>query len=496
MIKKWIVAFDQGTTSSRALAFDMEGHVVAKRQIETELDYPHFGRVEQSPEFIWQQQLAVFELLLRDLQAQPHDIAAIGISNQRETTVIWDKKTGQAIYPAISWQDTRTQADCQKIRNSQDASWICDKTGLLPDAYFSASKVKWILDNVEGAREQAQRGELAFGTIDSWLVWNMSGQKTHITDITNASRTMLYDIHRQVWDSDLLAYFDIPAEILPQVVDCSGELAIFEYQNSQIPICGIAGDQQAALFGQTCFHPGMAKNTYGTGCFLLMNTGKKIIRSHNQLLSTVAWRINGDIQYALEGSVFVAGSAVQWMRDALHFIDNAAESEALAQNAEESELVIVPAFSGLGAPYWQGRAKGAVFGMDFSTGQAEFCRAVLQSLAFQTADLIDAMCSDTGEPFVKLNVDGGACANGYLMQYQADILNCPVDVPLEHELTATGAAYLAGLHLKWWDMQTLAQKREIAHLYQPQITPIERQKALEKWQRAVKCTLAWADDRA
>lgn len=420
-------------------------------------------------------------------------IAGIGITNQRETTVVWDKETGVPVERAIVWQSRQSADICDDLRKKGREKIIREKTGLRIDPYFSASKINWILDNIPGVRERAEDGKLLFGTIDTWLIWKLSGQKVHITDYSNASRTLLYNIFELTWDQELLRIFDIPESMLPKVVSSCGECARTEEQGffgRQIPIAGIAGDQQAALFGQTCFQPGMVKNTYGTGCFLLMNTGTEPIRSQNNLLTTIAWGINGEIEYALEGSVFVAGSAVQWLRDGLRMIESSAESETVAEKVENSDGVyVVPAFVGLGAPYWDDRAQGAVFGLSRGTGREHFVRATLESLAYQTRDLTDAMVKDSGIPITKLKVDGGAVSNNLLMQFQSDILNVPVERPLVSETTAIGAAYLAGLSVGFWkDKDEIIENYRIDRIFTPQLSEEERNELYEGWQLAVKAT--------
>lgn len=446
----YILAIDQGTTSSRAIIFNDQLEIVTSAQQEFEQFFPQSGWVEHDPDEIWSSTLATCRKALEKSNLSAKDITAIGITNQRETTVIWDKDTGKPIHKAIVWQDRRTTEYCNRLREDGHDPMITAKTGLLLDSYFSGTKVKWLLDNVAGAREKAANGKLRFGTIDSFLLWHLTGGKEHSTDATNACRTMLYNIHENCWDKEILELLDIPASLLPEVKDCSADFGLTDpaLLGAAIPICGIAGDQQAALVGQACFKPGMIKSTYGTGCFVVLNTGDQAVRSNNRLLTTIGYRLNGKNTYALEGSIFVAGAAVQWMRDAMGLIESASETGKLARKADiNQDVYLVPAFTGLGAPHWDGDARGAIFGITRATGPAELSKAALESVCYQTRDLLDAMRGDwqsMGETV--LRVDGGMVASNYTMQFLADILNAPVDRPVILETTALGAAYLAGLH--------------------------------------------------
>ncbi len=495
-MKKYVLAIDQGTTSSRAIIFDHDGNIVGKAQQEFTQIYPKPGWVEHNANEIWSTQLAVIQKVLHDLSIDPTQIASIGITNQRETTLIWDKTTGQPIHNAIVWQDRRTAAYCDQLKADGQEEYIRKNTGLVVDAYFSGTKVKWLLDNVEGAREKAAQGDLLFGTIDSWLVWKLSGGATHITDYTNASRTLLYNIEKLEWDQYLLDTMEIPASLLPEVKPSS---AVYAHTDSkllgaEIPIAGIAGDQQAALFGQACYQPGMAKNTYGTGCFMLMNTGKELIRSKNGLLTTIAWGLNGEVHYALEGSVFIAGAAIQWLRDALKIIDEAPDSEYFAMKVEHPDGVyVVPAFAGLGAPYWDMYARGAIFGLTRGTTKAHLIRATLESLAYQTKDVLHAMESDANEKLKILRVDGGASANNLLMQFQSDVLGTRVERPEIIETTALGAAYLAGLAVGFWTMEDISEKWQLDQAFTSNMADEERDQLYAGWQKAVQRTMGWED---
>jgi glycerol kinase len=445
-----ILAIDQGTTSSRAMVFNDQLEIVAVAQQEFEQFFPQSGWVEHDPEEIWSSTLTTCRKALEKSQIPAADIAAIGITNQRETTIIWDKETGKPIHRAIVWQDRRTSDYCNRLREQGHDPMITARTGLLLDSYFSGTKIKWLLDNVAGARAKAEGGKLRFGTVDTFLLWRLTGGKEHSTDATNASRTMLYNIHDNCWDQEILDLLDIPASLLPEVKDCSADFGLTEppLLGAAIPIRGIAGDQQAALVGQACFRPGMIKSTYGTGCFVVLNTGEQAVRSNNRLLTTIGYRLNGKNTYALEGSIFVAGAAVQWMRDAMGLIEAASETGKLARKADiNQDVYLVPAFTGLGAPHWDADARGAIFGITRATGPAELSKAALESVCYQTRDLLDAMRGDwqsMGETV--LRVDGGMVASNYTMQFLADILNAPVDRPVVLETTALGAAYLAGLH--------------------------------------------------
>lgn len=453
-MSKYILSFDQGTTSSRAIVFNREGTIVSIAQREFEQIYPQPGWVEHNANEIWTTQVSVATEAIVKGGLTPTDIAAIGITNQRETTVLWDRKTGEPLHNAIVWQDRRTSAYCDELKSQGHAKLIQEKTGLIVDAYFSATKIKWILDNVEGAREKAFAGDIAFGTIDAWLIWKLTDGRVHVTDVTNASRTMIYNIHTLDWDQELLELFDIPASILPQVKSSSevyGETT-GNVLAAKIPIAGIAGDQQAALFGQMCTEVGMVKNTYGTGCFMLMNIGDKPIVSQNNLVTTIAWKINGKVQYALEGSIFIGGAVVQWLRDGLGIISSSAEVEALALKvADTGGVYLVPAFAGLGAPHWDQDARGTITGITRGTNASHLARAAVESIAFQTMEVLKAMEADSGHRIKELRVDGGATGNDMLMQFQADLLDTKVIRPMVTEVTALGAAYLAGLAVGYWN---------------------------------------------
>ncbi|MCL4146038.1 UNVERIFIED_CONTAM: hypothetical protein GTU68_028444 [Idotea baltica] len=494
MSDQFIISLDQGTTSSRAVLFDHSTAIIDVVQEEFQQYYPKPGWVEHDANEIWQSQFGVLQRLVGQHHLRPADIAAIGITNQRETTVVWNAKTGKPVHNAIVWQDRRTAAKCEELKAAGWADKIQSKTGLVIDAYFSATKIAWILDNVDGALEQALTGDLLFGTIDTWLVWNLTEGQVHATDASNASRTMLFNINSGEWDQDLLALFDIPASMLPEVRDSSGDFGAVNFQGSDVPITGVAGDQQAALFGQTCFEPGMAKNTYGTGCFMLLNTGSERIDSHSNLLSTVAWSLNGELTYALEGSVFIGGAAVQWLRDELKIIESASESETLALNANpESSVVVVPAFAGLGAPHWDMYARGAMFGLTRDTGRAEIAKATLQSLAYQIYDVLQAMQADSGIELRQLNVDGGAIANDFLAQFQADVLQTPVARPQVLESTALGAAFLAGLSVEYWNMDDLQKERKIERQFEPNMSLEQVTKLLKQWHKAVERCKGWIE---
>lgn len=496
--KTYILAFDQGTTSSRAILFDRAGRIHSIAQKEFTQIYPKPGWVEHDPMEIWGTQSGVAREVLEKAAVSPEQVAAIGITNQRETTVVWEKSTGKPVYNAIVWQDRRTADICDELKAAGHADTIRDKTGLVIDAYFSGTKIKWILDHVEGARERAERGELLFGTVDTWLVWNLTRGKVHVTDYTNASRTMLFNIHTLDWDDDLLNLLGIPRAMLPEVRPSSqiyGHTDEHTFGGANIPIAGIAGDQQAALFGQTCFEPGMVKNTYGTGCFMLMNTGEKPVASPSGLLTTIAWGLDGKVTYALEGSVFIAGAAIQWLRDGLRFFDAAADSEYFASKVEDTGGVyVVPAFAGLGAPYWDMYARGAIFGLTRGTRKEHIIRATLESLAYQTKDILDAMQRDSGIELKSLRVDGGAVANNLLMQFQADILGVPVERPRITESTALGAAYLAGLAVGFWSKDEIARSGDIERRFDPQMDADTRARLYRGWQRAVERTMGWAQE--
>ncbi len=496
----YILALDQGTTSSRAILFDHYGNIAQKAQREFKQHYPKPGWVEHDPEEIWSSQYSVLAEVLAKNNITTQSVAAIGITNQRETVIVWDRSTGKAIHPAIVWQDRRTAEYCDKLKADGHAPLIQEKTGLVIDAYFSATKLKWILDEVPGARSLAGKGLLAFGTVDSWLVWKLSAGRLHITDTTNASRTMLFNIHKGTWDADLLKLFDIPASVLPEVRSSSeeyGHTSSFMSPGSiGMPIAGIAGDQQAALFGQLCIQPGMVKNTYGTGCFMLMCTGTQAVKSNNNLLTTIAWTRGGVTQYALEGGIFIAGAVVQWLRDGLHFIRKSAEVEKLAAQVESTEGVyMVPAFAGLGAPHWNQYARGSLFGMTRGTTKAHIARAALDSIAYQTYDVLMAMQADSSIPMKELRVDGGATANDQLMQFQSDILGAPVIRPTVTETTALGAAYLAGLATGYWSSEEELQKQwAVDRRFDPAMEAGEAERLLKGWQRAVKAAIAWTEE--
>ena len=494
---RFILALDQGTTSSRSLLFNEKGLIQSVAQKEFKQYYPQPGWVEHDANEIWSTQFGTMAEVIAKAHITVKQIAGIGITNQRETTVVWDRNTGQPIYNAIVWQDRRTAAYCDELKAAGHASSIRQKTGLIIDAYFSATKLKWILDHVEGAREKANKGELAFGTIDSWLTWKLSNGDIHVTDVSNASRTMLFNIHSLQWDEELLRLFDIPPAILPEVKPSSRIYGVTGniIPESRIPIAGIAGDQQAALFGQMCTQPGMVKNTYGTGCFMLMNTGEKAILSNNNLLTTIAWQVEGVTHYALEGSVFIAGAVVQWLRDEMKIIRSSSEVEALAAAVKDSEGVyIVPAFAGLGAPHWNQHARGCIFGLTRGSSNAHLARAALDSIAYQTADVLKAMEADAGISIAELRVDGGATINNQLMQVQSDILNCTVVRPTITETTALGAAYLAGLAVGYWkNIGEIQDQWQADRRFNASIENEKRQTLLNGWQRAVNASIAWAN---
>lgn len=491
MDKKYIVALDQGTTSSRAVLFNHSGEIVATCQQEFSQYFPKDGWVEHDANEIWSSQWEVLEKLLIDNAVSPVEIAAIGITNQRETTVVWDKLTGEPINHAIVWQDRRTAQICEQLKAKDLEPYIKENTGLVIDAYFSGTKIKWILDNVEGARKNVNN--LLFGTVDTWLIWKLTGGAVHATDATNASRTLLFNIRSMQWDDKLCEALDIPSSILPEVRDSSGYYGNVVIDGVPVPIMGVAGDQQAALFGQACFQPGMAKNTYGTGCFMLMNIGEDFQISNHGLLTTVAWQLNGKVTYALEGSIYIAGAAIQWLRDQLKIINTAPDSETLALNATDDDVVVVPAFTGLGAPYWDMYARGAIFGLTRATGQAEIARATLQSLAYQIRDVLDVMQKDADLNLKKLQVDGGACANNYLMQFQSDILNTTVERPVVIESTALGAAYLAGIAVGFWTQEEISAQRRVDQTFTPTMPAEDRERYYARWQRAVARSRDWLE---
>lgn len=492
---KYIMAIDQGTTSSRCILFNKSGQMISIAQKEFTQVYPKPGWVEHDPIEIWETQIKVAREAMEKANAKASDIAAIGITNQRETTVVWDKNTGKPVYNAIVWQCRRTSEFCDELKSEGFDKVIRNKTGLIVDAYFSGTKVKWILDNVEGAREKAEKGELLFGNIDSWLIWNLTKGKVHVTDYSNASRTMLFNIHDLKWDEEILSRLNIPKSMLPEPKPSSyiyGETSP-ELFGEEIPIAGAAGDQQAALFGQACYHPGTAKNTYGTGCFMLMNTGEKAVESKNGLLTTIAWGIDGKVDYALEGSIFVAGAAIQWLRDELKIIDSSAETEKIAESVEDTNGVyVVPAFVGLGAPYWDQYARGTIVGLTRGTNRAHIVRATLESMAYQTYDVLKAMEEDSGIKLSVLKVDGGACANNFLMQFQSDILGVQVDRPQVIETTALGAAYLAGLAVGYWkDKDEVVKNWKVSRSFTPELDNEKRETLLKGWHEAVNRSLAW-----
>ena len=499
MKKSYILSFDQGTTSSRAILYDREGNVVKAAQNEFTQIYPKAGWVEHDPMEIWGSQSGVVSEIMATTGIGPEEIAAIGITNQRETTVVWDKKTGKPVYNAIVWQCRRTSAICDELKTSGLGNYIQENTGLVLDAYFTGTKVKWILDNVEGARQKAQNGELLFGNIDTWLIWNLTKGKVHVTDYSNASRTMLYNIKELKWDERILKELDIPASMLPEVKPSS---AVYGHTDSrifgaEIPIAGDAGDQQAALFGQACYTPGMVKNTYGTGCFMLMLTGEKLVHSSNGLLTTIAWGINNKVEYALEGSIFIAGAAIQWLRDSLKVIYDAKDSEYFATKVEDSlGVYVVPAFVGLGAPYWDMYARGAILGLTRGTTRNHIIRATLESIAYQTRDVLELMRNECGIDLCELRVDGGACANNFLMQFQADILGVPVERPEIIETTAMGAAYLAGLAVGFWkDQSMIAERRKVNRRFEPGMNEDKRKELYDNWKKAVKRAMHWEEEK-
>lgn len=497
-MKKYVLALDQGTTSSRCILFDKKGKICSMAQKEFEQIYPHPGWVEHNPREIWSSQLAVAIEAMAMVGAKPEDISGIGITNQRETTIVWDKETGEPVYNAIVWQCRRTADMIDDLLAAGLEGKVKEKTGLIPDAYFSASKIAWILENVEGAREKAEEGRLLFGTVDTWLIWHLTKGRVHVTDYTNASRTMLFDIHNLCWDKEILEYFKIPENMLPEVKPSS---YIYGYTDTsvlggEIPIAGAAGDQQAALFGQCCFEPGEVKNTYGTGCFLLMNTGEKAIQSESGLLTTIAAGTGEHVEYALEGSVFVAGAAIQWLRDGMRMIKNAPQSEEYAAAVEETGGVyVVPAFAGLGAPYWNPYARGTIVGLTRGCSKEHFIRATLESIAYQTVDVLEAMEKDSGIDLKSLKVDGGASANNFLMQFEADILNTEVRRPECIETTALGAAYLAGLATGYFkDKAEICENWQLGRSFTPQMESEKRKALLRGWKKAVKCALLWAEE--
>lgn len=499
MEKKYIMALDQGTTSSRAIIFNHEGEIVKVAQNEFTQYYPKPGWVEHDPMEIWGTQSGVAREVLETAGIRPEEIAAIGITNQRETTIVWDKTTGRPVYNAIVWQCRRTASICDDLKARGLEDYVRDNTGLVIDAYFSGTKIKWILDNVEGAREKAENGELLFGNIDTWLIWNLTRGKVHVTDYSNASRTMIYNIKELKWDEKLLSELDIPASMLPEVKQSSEVYGVTDPQTfggAQIPIAGIAGDQQAALFGQACFEPGMAKNTYGTGCFMLMSTGEEMVTSKNGLLTTIAWGVDGKVEYALEGSIFVAGAIIQWLRDELKMISDAKDSEYYATKVKDNNGVyIVPAFVGLGAPYWDMYARGTMVGLSRGANKNHIIRAALEAIAYQTKDVLEAMQDDSGIDLQALKVDGGAVDNNFLMQFQSDILGVPVERPNITETTALGAAYLAGLAVGFWaNKEVINKKWSVNRIFQPKMEEDTKVALYKGWKKAVSRSLKWEEE--
>ncbi|WP_144555842.1 glycerol kinase GlpK [Bacillus sp. X1(2014)] len=495
-MEKYILSLDQGTTSSRAILFNKKGKIVHVAQQEFQQYFPQPGWVEHNANEIWGSVIAVMASCLAEANVKPEQVAGIGITNQRETAVVWDKETGQPVYHAIVWQSRQTVEICEELKANGYDQLFRDKTGLLIDAYFSGTKVKWILDHVEGAREKAERGELLFGTIDTWLIWKLSGGKAHVTDYSNASRTLMYNIHDLKWDEKLLEILSVPASMLPEVRPSSEVYAKTidsSFSGANVPIAGIAGDQQAALFGQACYEKGMAKNTYGTGCFMLMNTGEQAVKSANGLLTTIAWGINGKVEYALEGSIFVAGSAIQWLRDGLRMFRSAEESEKFAASVASTDGVyVVPAFVGLGTPYWDSDVRGSVFGLTRGTTKEHFVRATLESLAYQTKDVLTSMEADSGISLKALRVDGGAVANNFLMQFQSDMLDVPVERPEIRETTALGAAYLAGLAVGYWESQEeIAAQWHMDEAFTPNMDEEDRNNLYSGWKKAVNAARAF-----
>ncbi|WP_170008639.1 glycerol kinase GlpK [Bacillus fonticola] len=495
-METYILSLDQGTTSSRAILFNKKGHIVHVAQKEFQQIFPKPGWVEHNANEIWGSILSVIASCLSEASVKPEQIAGIGITNQRETTVVWDKETGDPIYNAIVWQSRQTADICDELKSKGHNDTFRQKTGLLIDAYFSGTKVKWLLDNVDGARERAERGELLFGTMDTWLIWKLSGGKAHVTDYSNASRTLLYNIHELKWDEELLEILGVPATMLPEVKPSSEVYAHtvpYHFFGQEIPIAGAAGDQQAALFGQACYEEGMAKNTYGTGCFMLMNTGEKAVASENGLLTTIAWGVDGKVEYALEGSIFVAGSAIQWLRDGMRMLKEAKDSEGYATKVESTDGVyVVPAFVGLGTPYWDSNVRGAVFGLTRGTSKEHFVRATLESLAYQTKDVLTAMEADSGISLKALRVDGGAVKNDFLMQFQSDMLEVDVERPTVNETTALGAAYLAGLAVGYWEnRKEIATQWNLEKTFRPEKPKEETTALYEGWKKAVRAAQAF-----
>lgn len=495
-MEKYIMSIDQGTTSSRAILFNKAGEIVHSAQKEFKQYFPNPGWVEHDANEIWASVLSCMATVLSEVDIHANQVEAIGITNQRETAVVWDKETGRPIYHAIVWQSRQTADICADIKANGHEQAFRDKTGLLVDPYFSGTKVRWLLENVDGARERAEKGELLFGTIDTWLIWKMTGGKAHVTDYSNAARTLMFNIHELTWDQELLDILTVPKEMLPEVRPSSevyGTTAPFHFFGQEIPVAGAAGDQQAALFGQACFEKGMAKNTYGTGCFMLMNTGEKAVKSEHGLLTTIAWGIDGKVEYALEGSIFVSGSAIQWLRDGMRMLKNASDSEQYAERVESTDGVyVVPAFVGLGTPYWESDVRGAVFGLTRGTDKEHFIRAVLESLAYQTKDVLEAMEADSGISLKTLRVDGGAVMNSFLMQFQSDILDVPVERTQINETTALGSAYLAGLAVGFWnDRSEIAKNWKVARTFEPAMVEETREQLYSGWKKAVKAAIAF-----
>ncbi|NQD66904.1 glycerol kinase GlpK [Bacillus haikouensis] len=495
-MEKYILSLDQGTTSSRAILFNKNGEIVHTSQKEFTQHFPKPGWVEHNANEIWGSILSVIATVLSESNVKPDQVEGIGITNQRETTVVWDKDTGTPIYHAIVWQSRQTSDICEELISNGHNDTFRDKTGLLIDAYFSGTKVKWILDHVDGAREKAENGQLLFGTIDTWLIWKMSGGKAHVTDYSNASRTLMYNIHNLEWDKELLEILRVPVSMLPEVRPSSevyAKTVPHHFFGQEIPIAGAAGDQQAALFGQACFEKGMGKNTYGTGCFMLMNTGDKAVKSDNGLLTTLAWGIDGKVEYALEGSIFVAGSAIQWLRDGLRMLKDAQDSQRYAEKVKSADGVyVVPAFVGLGTPYWDSDVRGAVFGLTRGTSKEHFVRATLESLAYQTKDVLTAMEADSGIALKKLRVDGGVVKNEFLMQFQSDLLSVPVERPVINETTALGAAYLAGLAVGYWkDREEISKQWNKDDEFRPKMSEDDREELYSGWKKAVKAAMAF-----
>lgn len=495
-MEKYILSLDQGTTSSRAILFNKQGEIIHISQKEFTQHFPKPGWVEHDANEIWGSILSVIAQLLSETNVKPEQIAGIGITNQRETAVVWDKTTGLPIYNAIVWQSRQTAGICEELKSQGYNDLFREKTGLLIDAYFSGTKVKWILDHVDGAREKAEKGDLMFGTIDTWLIWKLTGGAAFVTDYTNASRTLMYNIHELKWDDELLDILTVPRSMLPEVRPSSeiyGHTVDYHFFGQNVPIAGVAGDQQAALFGQACYQEGMAKNTYGTGCFMLMNTGEHAVKSEHGLLTTIAWGLDGKVEYALEGSIFVAGSAIQWLRDGLRMFKDASDSEGYAEKVDSTDGVyVVPAFVGLGTPYWDSDVRGAVFGLTRGTQKEHFVRATLESLAYQTKDVLTAMEADSGISLKGLRVDGGAVKNNFLMQFQSDILGVSVERPVIEETTALGAAYLAGLAVGYWkDREEISKQWNINRTYEANMSNEERDRLYNGWKKAVNATMAY-----